>query len=91
MNIHIIVMAMESPSFKDVLEKICKECGSPDPPIFDDISKVISCSIHGVEITIDYSDPKAVKTKSYANQQNMIGYLLTLKSLISTSLIFNSF
>jgi hypothetical protein len=54
---------MESPSFKDVLEKICKECGSPDPPLFDDISQVISCSMHGVEITVDYSDPKAVKTK----------------------------
>ena len=54
---------MKAPPFKDVLEKICKECGSTDPPSFDDISKVISCSIHGVGITIDYSNLESIKTR----------------------------
>ena len=54
---------MESPSFRDALEKICKECGSPNPPIFDDISNLISCSMYGVEITIDDSDLESIKTK----------------------------
>jgi hypothetical protein len=56
-------MQMEDPSFSEILVQICKECGSCDPPIFDEISKVISCTLHGVVITIDYSDPKALKTK----------------------------
>ena len=54
---------MKKPSFRDVLEKICKECGSTDPPIFDDTSKMISCSMYGVVINIDYSNTKAIKTK----------------------------
>jgi|APSaa5957512535_1039671.scaffolds.fasta_scaffold03031_6 hypothetical protein len=56
-----------SPSFKDVLEKVCKECGSSDPPTFDDdTSTVISCTIHGVEITIVKNtnlNPNLIKTK----------------------------
>lgn len=50
------------PSFKEVLEKVCKECGSKDPPTIDD-SMVISCSIHGVEITIEKLSSNIIKTK----------------------------
>lgn len=54
-----------SPSFKEVLDKICKECGSKNPPTFaDDTSRVISCTIHGVEITIEkLRNPNLIKTK----------------------------
>jgi len=50
------------PSFKEVLDKICKECGSKYSPTIDD-SIVISCTIHGVEITIEKLRTDIIKTK----------------------------
>ena len=52
-----------APSFKEVLDKICKECGSKSPPIIDN-SMVISCTLHGVEISIEkLRNSNLIKTK----------------------------